>query len=318
MTSLTSKHYDFISKQAAFDKLYGIKRDFSDFAPEQDGRKRKAVIRQLWDEGLVEPRDKNYITTDVAYNRVTSEPFDVMAAWGKELATSQHTFQDFDPRYDVIIASWINNPAYIKWLVNHKDELQWYVLDETPRKYSAARYSGIAGIQEKIDPGCRWYGPMTLEEAQITLQNWFKTAPSLDRTSVPVLGFNTKELVEIAKVARNENQIKKLIITNLGWGLHQLDILTENEAEKIKASEPGALSFFSPGINLGEKPEVWDSKLFENIERYEKMIQTANENITILLKIKNGVNTLGGWNKFRDELRKRLEQELSKKEQPMW
>ena len=311
MNSLTSAHYAFVAKQAAFDKLYGRKRDFSGMF-EKDGRKRNAVVRQLWEEGLIE-KDKvvsnNYITTELAYTRIDSQPVDPLDIWTKSLL-NQHTFRDFDPRYDVINVTWWENVAQIKWLIEHKDEFQWYVMDESPLRYLASHYAD--NPNETSVNGCTWYGPMTLEEAQVVFQNWYKNHNSPGDRSLPVLGFNTKELIETAKTTRQNNRMQKVFIENIGWGLIQLGILNEDEVEGVHGGEPRGLVLQQTTMNLGDNPEVWATRVEENIEKNNKIIKAAEDNIRILKKIRDNISEFGGWNKFREEFKNRIEEEFKK------
>ena len=313
MSSLNTFHYNFVYRQAASDALIGRKRDFSKAAVESDGRKQNAIVRQLFDRGLIESYgDKgNYIITDAAYRMIDAEVINLQEEWEKN---GKHavTELDFDPKFDLIAPfyRWPDEFAKIKFVAENAGSFLWYVLDDGPLKYSVNRYTPNAG-EEASANGSRWYGPMTLPQAQEKMREWFKSeAGKPNFYNFPVLAFTHQAVVDYVASYRQQQRINKAFAENIAWGLQTLGILDETEGKQVASNEFGGLVMRQTTMNFGENPELWDSRLHQNIETNEKVIAAATENLRILHKIEEKVKEFGGWNKFREEYLAHLTQEL--------
>ena len=317
-SSLTTEHFQFCAKHAAFDKLYGLQRSFSDHAVTTDGRKRKKIIRELFEQGYIIPSEKgngaNFVCTDRGYVLTNSTPFDLAS-----LTVSLLTNKEFDPRYDVNVASWIIDPAIVKWLYEHKNESLWFVLDESPLKYSSHAYSDNPWTlnSDENEKGARWYGPESLEDAQFHLQEWFKKATNTQR--MPVLAFTTKEFMEKAKTIRQNERINKAILENMPWALNELLVIAEEQAKTVHCSDSVGGRFFlhpSSGINLGPDTAKWPEKLEENAQRCIDLITKLNDNLATIKAIQSNIITYGGWEKFLNDYKARIQKEFSLPELP--
>lgn len=151
------------------------------------------------------------------------------------------------------------------------------------------------------------------DETVVTPQEW---ANNKAYTSQHSLYVATIEWMANRTEVKEEVRSRKLLATNLAWGLIKLKLLIEKDAtEFIKIKMADALPF--PGDStprFGPNPEQWHVDLAEAIEETQKRIKLEQNRLDVFEYLQGRIHELGGWGNFRKQYTEALSKELAKEQ----
>lgn len=250
-----------------------------------DGRKRPKVLRSLVTLGYI---DQTHVVTDRLWDETEAVEPDLRAAWAERQKTRRNELDLV--RFDSF------GPGERKWLAEHGS---FYWVGEYVSRY-----------ESKPGPG-DLVGPFPLAEAVArhaeAAKNSGRTLPEFD------LYVTTDGLREFVERTRTESRLRYAVTHNLGWGLHKLGLLAEDEAERVRAAGGGNPFSHDYGC-LGEDPAKWGDALQSQIANLTASIDRKRTLLATLTKLAAGVESRGGWERVASEYAELVRQALNEKE----
>jgi len=256
---------------------------------ESDKRKRAKVIKELTDSGYIEPvigreMDNTFVATAKTLEfRESVTPYDLNAKWIE---------RNHSPYYQ---GKTVHNPVGASMfgdaIVEMKDDpsLLWYVghrSDMINMTYSAA---------------------MTYQEAMTAIRN-------SDGNSERILAVSSLEHEAFVRETLERQHFISLYLRNLDWGLKTLLIAGEEDVipTQLHYSTNGW-----PGMGIGidsaKTDAEWEHNLIDSIDRLTRSIANRAASLAVLERIKAGIESFGGWDKFKEVYALRLKEELAKR-----
>lgn len=273
---------------------------------EHDKRKLKGVLRKLMEAGYIvqlpETADRGvrYNATEKLWDDMLSQPVDLVKVW--ETKGTEH----YPCVFDMFQVDRFSGPE-IKYLMEHADEFQWYVVDSTPFDYpNSSRFRSEAGFSEEKRGW--WEGPMTMAEA-LARRNEVKGKGRSGITTFAVSSETLKEHI------RNKTRAKKFtecFNTNIAWGLNAVGVLTDEQTD-IVSKLSGDEGLFSRAV-FHKDPTKWQEELREGLKHKLEKLGQLQQEITALHQINQGIQDQGGWDKFLADYKAKLAEALDKQE----
>lgn len=277
---------------------------------EKDGRKLKAALRELVDAGYIEEADKpgdyRSITPKARGEIVGVEP-DLVAIWKEKHIDKDGRWDDRKNwpflrvgLYGGLIDLTVEQLEYV---LRHHETYNWYVVNSW-----AMQHSNRLGTNDLR-------GVHTLPEAR-DYNNRVRNLPTGERLSESEIVVADTALEGFYANFVFDRRVNESFAKNLPWGLVTLGVVTEEEGELIRSGGfgGGPLLLGSRQLGAGDEPANWGTVLDGQIDRLVTELAGIPVRLAVLRKIDKGVAALGGWDKFRADMRAKLVEALRKQE----
>ena len=256
---------------------------------ESDKRKRAKVIQKLIDDGYIVGvcgNDSTYIATEKTLEfRECVTPYDLNAKWVE---------RNYSPYYQ---GKTVHHPI-------------------------AASMFGDAIVEMKDDPSLLWYvghrkdminmtwtEAMTYREAMTELRNDNHEQGAYDR----MLAVSSLEHEAFVKETLEKEHFMSLYLRNLNWGLKTLLIAGEDDEIPTQLVYGRGWPGMGAGNDSAKTDSEWEDNLIDSIKRLMDGIASRVTTLAVLERIKAGVESFGGWDKFKEAYALRLKEELAKR-----
>jgi len=100
---------------------------------------------------------------------------------------------------------------------------------------------------------------------------------------------------------------------NLAWGLKTAGMIEDVDADIFQTSDPGN-SFGHRNPHFGNKPEKWGEDAERMIKELRERIARDTRHVNALVRADSNVHGHGGWDKFVEEYKDRLDKAVTARE----
>lgn len=253
---------------------------------ESDKRKRAKVIQKLIDDGYIVGvcgNDSTYIATEKTLEfRESVTPYDLK----------------------------------LRWIERNKSP---YYQGKTVHHPISAAVFGDAIVEMKEDPSLLWYvghrsdminmkysEAMTYREAMDAIRN-------SDGNNERILAVSSLEHEAFVKETLEKEHFMSLYLRNLDWGLKTLLIAGEEDVIPTQLVYGRGWPGMGAGNDSAKTDAEWEDNLIDSIKRLMDGIASRVTTLAVLERIKAGVESFGGWDKFKETYALRLKEELAKR-----
>jgi hypothetical protein len=152
-----------------------------------------------------------------------------------------------------------------------------------------------------------WTEAMTYREAVTELRNDNHEQGAYDR----MLAVSSLEHEAFVKETLEKEHFMSLYLRNLDWGLKTL--LIAGEDDEIPTQLVYDRGWPGIGNDSAKTDAEWEPNLLDSIERLIDDIAKRIATLAVLEQIKTGMESFGGWDKFKEAYALRLKEELAKR-----
>jgi len=118
-----------------------------------------------------------------------------------------------------------------------------------------------------------------------------------------------------AKATRlREIRFERAYKANLAWGLTELGIIQEVDADVFKAAGDGPLGLGPPSVVFGDDPVKWGEQATRGVERMREQIAKATRYANVLASAEVKIAAFGGWPVVLEAYKAKLVQALEEQE----
>ncbi len=255
---------------------------------EKDKRRQPKAVRELVEAGYLD--SDGATITDKIYNLTDQNEPDLLRLWDESRKTWNDRKNHVFVRLDTLPI------AEQKYIIEHQQDFKFFWCHENVIDYSYKP-------EEKY-----FAGPFPLGEANKKADQLFDKS----RWHYQLV-ISSDALEEHARATLNDEKIAWAYTQNASWGFCKLGLLTEDEVKFLRGNQ----NLFCPnGGDSTKNAELWnDEFVTAEVDRLEKGIARAREELGVLFKLSREVKGMGGWDKFREAYRAAVAVALEKKEE---
>lgn len=272
---------------------------------EADGRKQKKALRDLVAAGYLSQTGTDYHVTNKAWDELATEGVDLIPIWEKDRTDGWNKRKQL-PMVRFNNLTWGQKKAVLECAGHY----QWYVVNSVPLSYESPVQDGdMAGPVVDADTNLS-VKLNDLEEQVKTRLKQEKRGGHFPEIEVVL---KIDGLTKYVEKVLGEEKFTALYQQNLKWALAKLGVASDDDAKEIVTSdEPGWVLGGGANSNLGTDPAKWGDVLTEKIANAKAGIERIQKRLAIMEGVSAGVESMGGWDVFREQYKAKLTEELAK------